>query len=154
MQNPKDTGTPQASEGTLDEVCKPLFLHIAIANMALSNRAAAGVEEPSGEPGAWSAFLDQQLHLRMPLLQAVMVPSKKFSGAVLLDRRRKNLSWVQPGWDPSVSIPLTLLSKEGKRNSWQNGRGSCQRVSLWLSKGVLPWKVAKWPPEPESCELW
>lgn len=97
MQNPKNTGAGQASDSTLDEVCKSLFVHIAIANMALDNGAAAGVEEQSGEPGASSAFLDQQLHLRMPLLQAVMVPSKKFSGAVLLDRRRENLSWVQHG---------------------------------------------------------
>lgn len=67
MQNPKNSGAGQASESTLEEVCKPLFVHKAIANMALDDGAAAVVEEQSGEPGAWPAFLDQQLHLRMPL---------------------------------------------------------------------------------------
>lgn len=51
MQHPKNTEAGQVSEDTLNGVCKPLFLHIATANMALGHGAAMGAEQQSRETG-------------------------------------------------------------------------------------------------------
>lgn len=50
-QHPRNMGAGQASEDTLDGVCRPLLLCMAIANMTLGNSAAARAEEQSGEIG-------------------------------------------------------------------------------------------------------
>ena len=52
-------------------------------------------------------------------------------------------TWVFPS-------PLPSSTKRGKRNTWQNGRESCQR--MWWGTEALSLRTAKWACDPELRE--